>query len=116
MGDNEIEIFRGDNKTYEVTVVDADGDAFNLTGALIIFSVKSSNNDATYKIQLSTDDAAEIEITDAAGGIFKIYIVPGDTNDYTPVKWIYDVEVQISGKTYTIITDNFVIKADVTRP
>jgi hypothetical protein len=116
MGDQEIEIYRGDNKTYEVTVVDADGAAFNLTGARIVFSVKSTTNDATYKFQLTSDTITEIEITDAVGGIFKVYLVPDNTNLLRPSKYVYDIEVQITGKIYTIIKDDFQIRAEVTRP
>jgi len=112
---NNIEIYRGDNKTYEVEVKDANGAVVPLTGASIKFTVKVSTKDSTPQFQLSNSDQSEIEDSDLANGKFKVHIVPANTNSMRASKYIYDIEVTLSGKVFTVIKDKFQLKADVTR-
>jgi len=110
------EVFQGDDKTYELTVVD-DADppvAVAITGFTIKFTVKEFKTDTTNKIQKTTADAAEILITDGPNGLAEIYLVPADTAVLSG-EFFYDIEVtNLSSKIYTIATGRFTIKLDIT--
>lgn len=114
---NEIEIFQGDNYDAEVTVLDKDGDAVGIDGAAIIFSVMEDVNSTKFIIQRKNTaaggNAAQIEDTDLGNGKFKLHLTPTET-EITVQDYIYDFEITIAGKVYTIIKDIFSIVYDVT--
>lgn len=112
-----IELYRGDNRTFEVTVKDDDGNAVNITGASIKFSVKERISDSGYKFQKSSAQASEITITDAANGVYEVYLVPDDTQTLDIGSYEYDSQLTTStGKVYTVVRGEFTILAEITRP
>ena len=115
----DIEIYRGDNKTWEITVKDVSGEVVDITGAEIIMSVKKNVSDVSYLIQRKNlaagGDSGQIEIIDAENGVFNLHLVPENTNNLRPSKYTYDIQATISGKVYTILFGGFGVLGDITR-
>lgn len=112
-----VEIYRGDNRTFKVTVKDGDGNAVNIAGASIVFSVKEKISDAAYIIQKSSSVGSEITITDAANGIYEVYLLPADSQNLDIRTYEYDSELTTStGKIYTVVRGEFTVYAEITRP
>ena len=114
---NEIEIFQGDSYDAEVTVLDKDGAVVSISGAAIVFTVMVDINSATFVIQRKNTAAGgnstEIEDSDLGNGKFKLHLTPTET-EITVQDYIYDFQVTIASKVYTIIKDIFSIIYDVT--
>ena len=111
---NEITMYRGDNRTLQVTVKDADGVAVGLTNYTAKFTVRTKPDTDTVTIAKTTTLAAEIDITDPTNGILEIYIVPADTKDLTPRSYDYDVEItSATSIVSTVVKSTFTIQADI---
>ena len=112
---NEIDIFQGDNKTYELTVKNRAGAVVDITSGTIKFTVKKLLDDTATIITKTTAEATEVTITDGSNGVAEIYVVPADTATEERGEYEYDVEyTAVSGKKYTIIVSRFTIKLEGT--
>ena len=121
MTKQDVEIYRGDNRTFKVTVKDGDGNAVNITGASIIFSVKEKIGDTGYNFQKKNTAAgggdSQIKITDAVNGIYEVYIVPTDTQTLDIGNYEYDSELTTAtSKVYTVVRGELNIMDEITRP
>jgi hypothetical protein len=115
--ENEIEIYRGSSKTYELTVVDAESEAVDLTSARIVLSVKCALDDQAPLIQKDSNvGAAEVDITHPKEGIAEIKFVPGDTHTMDVGEYIFDVWVVLASGTRgpVILPSPFKVVAGVT--
>ncbi len=114
MGAKQLTIYRGDDKVYDVTVKDSDGNVVDITNHTIKFTVRHAPADAVAEIAKTTGGGG-IAIVDAPNGVARITLSDVDT-DLDAGKYFYDVEVtDVSGRTTTVILDNFVVKSDVSR-
>jgi hypothetical protein len=95
-------IHAGDDYDLSITA-QIDGVAIDLTGGIAWFTVKEDaiDTDVNAKLQLKSDNVAELEITDPANGVMKIYLREPTTKDLEGL-WPYDLQVKTSGG--TIIT------------
>lgn len=101
---NALTVYRGTSKTFVLTVTDADGKPVNLTGARVVFTVKGRIEEQVPLLQKTSDNASQVLITGAAGGVAEIYLVPADTARMTARPYVFDVFVQLSsGKRYVVI-------------
>lgn len=117
MANQNIELYRGDSRTFKVTVKDENGNAVDITGASIKFSVKERIGDASYVFQKTSAQSSEITITDAANGEYEVYIVPANTQNLDIVSYQYDSELIVAtGEVYTIVRGEFTVLAEITRP
>jgi len=120
MGNNEWEMFKGDNKDPKVVVTrSSDGATVDITNAQVVFTVKENATSSATIIQkknlLAGGDATQIEMTNPTSGECKVHILPADTSSIRASKYIYDVQVVLSPYgTQTIMKDNLIIKQDVT--
>jgi len=112
-----INVFRGDSKTIEKTLVDSDGVAVDITSAEFRFSVKKDRLLADTDALISKDNVGGggITIVDATTGKFKVEIDAADTaieaRDYQ-----YDIQIKEStNKVTTMFTGIFTIELDVTK-
>ena len=106
----DLNIFKGNSKTFEVHVRNESLQNFNLNDCTIYFMVKNSVKDADNQAVLtkSSVDPTEIAITNEVGGLCEVYLVPGDT-DQLPVKhYVYDIKVETDpGELYTVALGDF---------
>ena len=96
----------GDDYNMSFTVERA-GSALDLTGsAVVYFTVKEDaiKSDANAKLQLSSADSAQIEITDAANGQFTVKFVGtgAKSTENMAGLWPYDIQAKLDSG--TIIT------------
>ena len=114
MATDNIEVFRGDDKSLNLTLKDAAGTAIDITGYTIFFTVKSSTDTA------ANDDGALISKTvtshtDAAAGESTISLTGSDT-DISEGTYVYDIQTKdASGAIQTLVKANFIVKTDVTK-
>lgn len=71
----QLQIFRGDNHVYELTVVDDDGLTEDVTGSFVIFTALTLPT----TIVKTSAAATEVELVDPANGRVDIKILPQDT-------------------------------------
>lgn len=117
MGEDAITRKRGDDYDETFAVKDADGAAVDITGATISFTVKDRFSDAQASaiLKKTSASAAELEITNGAGGLFTVHFTTAEMRALELGEYAYDVEVLLSGgKTHTPAQDLFIIVGDVT--
>ena len=99
------ELVAGDDYDMQFTA-QRGGSALSLVGAKLWLTIKDDPiaTDAQAKLQLTSADAAEIEITDAANGVFLVKFVGTGAKSTADLEglWKYDIQVLMSGG--TIIT------------
>lgn len=119
-----IKVYRGDNYSLQVTVLDEGGSPIDLTGASITFSVKTDVDAGSYSFQCTTAGGDVVPVTPASG-IFRVDVAPADTQSLDPGDYVWDAQITLSGgEVYTVPRkDNgdpevgvFTIVAEVTRP
>jgi hypothetical protein len=112
----EIEIFRGDDKTFNLTVQDDGGSAVDLTNGVVRFTVRTDFNSKNKLIEKDSESIGGIVITDPTGGKADIQIDSANTRNPNMLgEYVYDVEVELStGKKSTVIQSSFTVKGDVT--
>ncbi len=97
----------GDDYDHKFTVTRG-GTPLDLTGSKIWLTVKENSvePDDEAKLQLSSDDTTEIEITDANAGQFTIKFRGTGTKNTQDLEgeWLYDMQVKLSAPASTIIT------------
>jgi len=115
--ENEIEIFRGSSKTYELEVLDGESHAVNLTGARVVLTVKCALSDPAPLIQKDSQvGAAQVDITHPVEGIAEIKFVPSDTQTMDVGEYIFDVWVVLASGTRgpVVLPSPFRVVAGVT--
>ncbi len=111
MASTDIKVFKGDDVTFTVTVTDSDGNAVDITGTTIWFTVKKNKDD------LDSDALIQKEVTshtNPTGGISSIALTDADTG-ITPGQYFYDIQtVNSGGLVNTYGVGNFIVLQDVT--
>ena len=109
---NEIVIYRGNNKTVNLTITHSGntGLAYNLLGCIVTMYVKKNINDIDTDAVISKTGT----LVDASNGIVDFYLVPNDTNDVTELKdnVVYPVDFEVltgTGNLYTALRTSFII-------
>ena len=108
---------RGDGRTYRLEVKHENANVKNITGSTVRFTVKEKNNDADPGVmQLSSNDATQIDIDDPGNGKALIYVKNVHTQNLEIRSFIYDVQVvDSSGAVRTVVGGNFTITEDASR-
>ena len=101
---------RGDTRTLTLTLTNAEGTPYDLTGATVRFTV----GDLLEKV---TGDG--IVVADPDSGVAVITVNPADTEDASDWRHDYPYDVQVifgDGTVITPILGRFVLRPDVTQP
>lgn len=119
--DYQVRMFKGDNRTLEITLSWPDGDPVDLTDAELRFTVKEktslpqSQASITKANQKAGGSDTQIKVMNAAGGRCDIYLLPADTESMNPGTYYWDIElVMADGKKVTAIRSRITLKDDVT--
>ncbi len=114
----DLNIYRGDSKTFNLTFVDGDGSPIDLTGATIYFTIKYQD-DYVNSTSDTTDALIEKDITthtNPTGGLSSVTIDSDDTYGLRPITYKFDMQLKDSlSDILTFVSGNFQIIADVTR-
>ena len=111
-----FEVYRGDNKTLRVSIVDSCGDPVDTTGWIIEFTLRVSADAAASLVTKTSATPGEIDAVIADEGIWDINLLPADTQQ-VPGTYVFDVQgttADVTPKIYTVIKDTLTINQDVT--
>ncbi len=112
----DLELIRGDSKTFIVTVTDAANVLVNLTGAVLRFTVKRGVDDTDEEAAVSVSTGAGITVSDPASGVAIVTLSSTDTDVLTPGSYRYDVQVKDSTNAVsTVLRGRLRVLADVSR-
>lgn len=103
----KISIVRGTTNTLNITVLDASGNPYNLSGGeAIVFGIKQ---------QRSEDCLVVKRIATGSDGKYAVTLNPNDTLELAPGRYLYDVGLQSGNCYYNVIRpSNFEILENVT--
>lgn len=103
MGVYDLEMWRGDDRTYTMTAT-IGGSPLNLTGAAMRFTAKLAVEDADAAAIIGPLTVGSgITITDAPNGVFTVAIPAAETIGLTEeTSTLWDVEITISGVKRTV--------------
>ncbi len=111
---NTLRIFRGDTRLITIPVtLKSTGAVFDLSGYSVTLTVKKNlsmdDTDAIIQKKLASVSSPEL-------GVISIQLTKSDTNK-DPGNYKYDVEIEntTTGDVQTVVCDDFVIVADVSR-
>lgn len=111
MGANELQVYRGDDKTFNLTFKDSDGNAIDITGDTIYFTVKKKENDVDANALIQKTVTSH---SDPTNGITAIDLTDSDT-DIDIGLWHFDIQRKVSsGEIQTILKDRFRVDRDIT--
>jgi hypothetical protein len=99
-------------------VTDADGVAYDITGARVVMSVKQDVVDPLPLIQKESGDPAQAALVQPKVGVAEIYLLPADTQNLdSTVDYLFDVWlITLSGERFVVIPPSlFRVKDTVTR-
>jgi hypothetical protein len=110
-----LEMQRGDDPSFTVTAVKADGKRpENITGATLWFTAKDRRADADPGVFQKT--GASIVIVDGANGIARVDIAAADTSAFAGPRTLYwDLQSKAGGKVQTLAFGRLKVRVDVTR-
>ena len=106
----------GDDYNHTFTALRAGSPIDNMSK--IWFTVKNNEHDldSEAKLQYSTDDISEIEITDSPNGVFVVHLKHGDTDDMAGGHWVYDIQTLLTtGDVITLARGIIQFLANLTR-
>lgn len=104
-----IQVYRGDSKTVDITVVDADADTVDVTGATAIFTARAGESD-TVAVLVDT-----LSIEDGPCGEIRLSLHPEQTT-IEPRSYAADIQLTMPDSTVqTIWRSRFIVEWDVTR-
>lgn len=115
--ENAVDVVRGTSRTLSLTVSDSHGDAVDLTGSRVVFTVKCRASEVDPEIfKDSANGALEVAITGPTLGQAEVYIQPADTHNLTVGKYVFDVWViLVSGERHLVVgPGEFNVKQGVT--
>jgi hypothetical protein len=119
LGPDTLEIYKGEDKTWRLSVIDDSRNPVNLTSTEITMTVRPALCDKRTTIVKSSTDVAEIEIiAPATDGQAYIYFVQADTEDLTHGTYVFDIWIKLNtGKQKPIVKSSaFEILPAVTIP
>jgi len=115
--ENQVEIYRGASKIFELEVLDMNNNPVNLTGARVIMTVKCAVSAVASLIQKDSDvGTSQVDIVAPREGKAEIKFVPSDTQTLDAGSYIFDVWVVLSSgsRNPVILPSVFLVKAGVT--
>lgn len=116
---NEKEVVAGEDQTFRLTVTDSGGNAEDLTGRTLRFTVRErgAHLDPTALITKTSAIGGEIDVVPpASAGLADITLIPSDTEDLKPGDYLYDVWlIEGTGEQFNIIrSTKFTVKQRIT--
>lgn len=113
-----IDIYKGEHKTFLLTVLDADRNPVDLAGSEITFTLRPEICDDKIILTKSSLSPAQIEILEpSSNGQAYVHFVPSDTSDLKHGIYAFDVWIKlITNKQMVVIEPSpFEIKLPVTQ-
>lgn len=91
----DLEMYRGNDRVFSLTITRADGSPVPLAGASLRFMARLSVSDTDADAVITKTTPTGITVTDASHGMVDVIIDSADTVSlYAPCTLIYDVELK----------------------
>ncbi len=104
-------VYRGDDKSWDLTFTDSAGDVIDITDHTIFFTVKHHKIDADADAVISKDISSH---TDAAAGESRLTLSNSDTDVAVKV-YVFDFQkVDDLGNVVTLGEGDFIVNQDIT--
>jgi hypothetical protein len=112
----QLQMIRGDSKTFAFMLTDADGDPIDLTIASVTMTAKSVYTDADGAAVFQKTVGDGVTVIDDTGGTITVDVEPEDTSDLSGVKHrlYFDVQVQTGTTVRTPVRGRLLVEPDVT--
>lgn len=111
--DTLLEVVRGNNITWEMTVKNIEDESVpDITGATITFSVKEKKTDSSTLFTRTTGGSG-IVLNDPTNGKFRLSLIPSNTSSLTPKTYFFDIEMSLSGFIDTISLGTLEVIRDI---
>ena len=107
----DFAIYIGNTRNLDISVVDDDGDAKNITGATITWTLERRAGE-TPLITKTVDSG--ITIIDGAGGVFRVALSTTDTDGLAAGTHYHEAEVTLGSDVGHVTTGRVVVKATST--
>lgn len=108
---NDLNIYRGDDKSWTLTFKDSSGTAINITGYTVFFTVKKNKSDVEDDALITKDITSH---SDAGNGQTTLSITNTESAIAVGEYW-YDIQTKDgSGNINTVVVGNFNVLQDVT--
>lgn len=100
----ELQVYQGKDITWEMTVVNIeDGEAVNIAGAAIVFTVKENIEDSATLFSRSVGSGIIIDADQVNNkGKYQLSLIPSNTDNLDPGTYEFDIQLTLSGKEQTI--------------
>lgn len=98
-----IAVFRGESIDLDVTVLDANGAAQDLTGTQLVFTLRDNIGDTDLVLQKTSALSAEIEILSAVDGTARIHVLASETEALAEGARVYDLWIVFDATTRQLI-------------
>jgi predicted metalloendopeptidase len=111
METENLEIVRGDDKFYNLTFTDSNGDPIDITGWTIFFTAKLRKNQ-------TDSEGLQVNVsvhTDAVNGETQIHLPNTDTINLQPGNYYYDIQAKKdNGNIFTILMGKLKVYEHIT--
>lgn len=108
---NDIKIYVGNDKDLDLEVKDSSGTAIDITDYDIFFTAKKEYDDEDDDAVIKVDQT----VSDGSDGKVTITIPKEDTEDLTPMTYVYDVQWKdTDGKIKTLLVGDLNVYNKVT--
>jgi len=107
----KLEIIRGGDYTIPIQVNDADGDAINITGQTLFFTVKHTAIDDDDDALISKDITTHAAPTSGQSTL----ILSGTDTDINPGRYVYDFKRQSGSASIPYTGGEFVVSSSITQ-
>lgn len=111
MADRRMDIIKRDDSDFELTFTDVDGEAIDLTGATVFFTVKRNKTDADADAVIAKSITS---FDDPETGVAILQLSKTETN-ISPRSYYFDIQLkQSNGKVTSIQAGRFIVRQDIT--
>ena len=108
----DLSVYRGDDKTWDLTFKDSAGTAINITGASIWLTVKTAKTDTDANAAIQNVTTSH---TDAANGSTSVTVSASDTSGAGVDEFFFDIQYKDSANNINTVMDGtFRVIQDVT--
>lgn len=109
----DFDLFAGDTKTLQITVLDEQGQPLDITGAAVRWWASPSPYVRPPLIKKEIGNG--LTLTDAAHGRFTVELAAADTQDLRG-SFYYEAEVEDDGAINTVLSGTFTVVPTLIKP
>lgn len=108
----DADVYGGDDVRLDLTLLDRDGNALDLTGCSLLWGMAPVTENAA-SLRKSTDDGG-VTITDAVAGYAAVTLDPADTANLDACEYRHEMKLtDADGNVETVMTGRLTIRSSI---